>query len=229
MRANDRTATTPDAGADAQRDLIARALAGSRDAVEQLVSLLTPVIRARAARVLVRGARGRDVRASVDDVAQQVLLALFADHGKLLRSWDPARGMSLRQFVGLIAERQTLSLARSQRANPHFEQPTQPETLEKELPRSLDPESELAARELFHEIALRLRAELSPYGFQMFQQLFVEEKSPEQLSTELAMSTDAVYAWRSRLVRQVRSIAEKISSESARTLRTHGGRRSYER
>src|SRR5262245_567748 len=123
--------------------LISRALESERRAVEQLVNFLTPVIRQRAGRVLARGARGRDLQAAIDDVVQLVLISLFADRCRALCSWDAERGMSLVQFVGLIAERQAISIARSQRANPFFEDPTQAETLETQLPAARDPESEL--------------------------------------------------------------------------------------
>src|SRR5688572_33000389 len=85
--------------------LIERALSGDHTSVEALVHMLTPVIRYRSGRVLGRAARGRNIAVAVDDIVQHVLLVLFADQGKVLRSWDPERRLPLVQFIGLVAER----------------------------------------------------------------------------------------------------------------------------
>ena len=86
------------------------------------MALLTPVIQARVARTLLahrsRLAGGRDVRQEVEDLSQDVFLALFDRDGHVLRSWEPERGLSLENFVGLVAERQVLSFLRSAGAIP---------------------------------------------------------------------------------------------------------------
>lgn len=189
---------------------------------------LTPAIRYRISKVLARSARGRTLPVAVDDIAQQVLLVLFADQGKTLRSWDPVRRLSLVQFVGLIAERQALVIARSKRASPFTEDPMEHVSLEPHLTPVRDPESQLAARELFDEIAERMRMDLSPYAMQMFSLLFLEDKSVEQISAELTMTPDAVYAWRSRLVRQARTFASEILSEQPTSPRSIQSRQQHE-
>ena len=102
--------------------LVAHALSGDPAALTRLVALLTPVIQARVARTLLarrfRLAAGRDVRQEVEDLSQEVFLALFARGGRVLRAWEPERGLSLENFVGLVAERQVLSFLRSSRRNP---------------------------------------------------------------------------------------------------------------
>jgi len=49
-----------------------------------------------------RSAAGRDVRQEVADLIQEVFMALFADDARVLRSWQPERGLSLDNFVGLV-------------------------------------------------------------------------------------------------------------------------------
>src|SRR5689334_24844964 len=86
---------------------IEAALSGDEGALRGLLRELTPVIQARVARALLRRrglARGEDPRQRLADIAQDVYLELFRDRAKLLRSWDPARGLSLTNFVGLVAE-----------------------------------------------------------------------------------------------------------------------------
>ena len=63
-----------------------------------LVLRLSPVVQRRVCRPLAssRAARGRGVeRAEVLDLTQQILLLLFDRDSRVLRSWDPARGLSL--------------------------------------------------------------------------------------------------------------------------------------
>jgi DNA-directed RNA polymerase specialized sigma24 family protein len=101
-------------------DLIRRALTGDPTALTELVAVLTPVIQARVARTLLarrhRLACGRDVRQEVEDLSQDVFLTLFSRDSRVLRDWQPERGLSLESFVGLVAERQVLSFLRSGRA-----------------------------------------------------------------------------------------------------------------
>src|SRR6185503_6782407 len=111
--------------------LVAGALAAARDqggrsrdglALERLVQLLTPVIQARVARTLYRRRWGRgggyNVRQDVEDLTQDVFLKLFANDGRVLRSWRQERGLSLENFIGLVAEFHTISYLRSGRRNP---------------------------------------------------------------------------------------------------------------
>ena len=74
---------------------VMQALNGSSAAVRALVQSLTPVVRARVARVLLRrsgAAQGRDVRQELDDLTQDVFVALFEQKGKVLLSVPPWTG-----------------------------------------------------------------------------------------------------------------------------------------
>src|SRR5881227_559933 len=106
-------------------DLIRRVLAGDPAALARLVAVLTPVIHARVARTLLAHrsllASGRDLRQEVEDQSQEVFLALFRRDARSLRSWQAERGLSLENFVGLMAERRVKSFLRSGRQNPRKE------------------------------------------------------------------------------------------------------------
>ena len=73
------------------------------------MALLTPVIQARVARTLLarRSHLGsdRNVRQEVEDMTQEIFLLLFHKGGQVLRSWEAGRGLSLKNFVGLVSER----------------------------------------------------------------------------------------------------------------------------
>ncbi len=204
--------------------LVRRALSGDPAALRGLVAALTPVIQARVARTLLarryRLAGGRDVRQEVEDLSQDVFLALFSRDGHVLRTWQAERGLSLENFVGLIAERQVLSFLRSGRRNPWKEDASfTAEELETEAPES-GPEETAASREYLALLLDRLREELSPLGWRLFELLFVREMSQSEVEAASGLSADAVYAWRSRLRRLSQKLLAELSEHRASARKT---------
>ena len=194
-------------------DLVRSALAGDPAALNRLVAVLTPVIQARVARTLLAHrfllAGGRDLRQEVEDLSQDVFLELFSRDAHVLRSWQAELGLSLENFVGMVAEREVWSFLRSGRRNPRKEDPSIPlEELKAEV---LEPGPEKVAtiREHLGLLLDRLREELSPLGWWLFELLFVQELSVNEVRGVSGLSADAVYAWRSRL----RSLARKLQAE----------------
>jgi hypothetical protein len=59
----------------------------------------------------------------------------------------------------------------------------------------------------------RLREELSPLGWRLFDLLFIRELSLPEVKAESGLSDDAVYAWRSRL----RRLAQRLLAEMSGT------------
>ncbi len=196
----------------ANQDDVRRALAGNEAALTRLVKALTPVIQSRVARgLLLRRtgmAAGRDIRQEVEDLTQEIFLLLFADGGKVLRSWQPERGLSLLNFVGLVAERQTASILRSGKRSPWKEDPMLPEDLDQAAPGS-GPEEIAASREQLKLLLHRLTEELSPLGRHLFDLLFLRELPFEEVTRQTGMTADAVYAWRSRLRRLARRLLDE--------------------
>jgi RNA polymerase sigma factor (sigma-70 family) len=196
---------------------IRRALAGDDAALRRLIATLTPVIQSRVARGLLRwrtgAASGRDVRQEVEDLTQEIFLHLFADGGKVLQSWQPERGLTLANFVGLVAERQTASVLRSGRRSPWKEDPTLAEDLDglHGPTEASGPEEIVASREQLRILWRRLTAELSPQGRQLFGLLFLEELPLPEVVARTNLSPDAIYAWRSRLRRLCRRLLDEPS------------------
>lgn len=199
---------------ETSHDAVRRALAGDEAALDRLVAALTPVIQSRVARGLllrrVGRSAGRNVRQEVEDLAQEVFLVLFADGGKVLRSWQPERGLNLLNFVGLVAERHTATILRSGRRTPWKDEAALPADLE---PAALDggPEEVTASREQLRLLLRRLTEELSPLGRHLFDLLFLREVPFEEVVRQTGMSPDAVYAWRSRLRRLARRLLDEPS------------------
>lgn len=188
------------------------ALAGEKAAIERMVAALTPVIQARIARTLLTyrrgGAAGRDVHQEVADLAQEVFLLLFSQDGKVLRSWDSERGLTFENFIGLVAERQTLSLLRSGRRNPWKEDPTLEQDLDLHSGDHPEPEQIAVSRDQLRHLFRRLKEELSPLGNHLFDLIFVQELEVEEVETRTGLSADAVYAWRSRLRKLARRLLQ---------------------
>jgi RNA polymerase sigma-70 factor (ECF subfamily) len=190
--------------------IIAAALAGDRHAVERVVAALKPVIHARVTRVLLCCSLGRNVRQEVEDFSQGVFLSLFANSWRELRRWDPERGASLENFVGLVAKRHVISILRSRRQNPFTLETVDPDDPEPpgDAP---DPLRRLVASEEQELLFERLRKRVTPLGWQMFHLLYVEELSVPEVMAKTEMSSDAVYAWRSRLGRLVDQLRRELS------------------
>jgi RNA polymerase sigma-70 factor (ECF subfamily) len=203
--------------------LVREALAGDRDALARLVAALTPVIQARVARTLLARrsclAADRNVRQAVEDLTQEVFLSLFARGGHVLLSWEPGRGLSLENFVGLVSERHVVSFLRSGRRNPWKEEPLPVEDLDGP---SFDrgPEEVTASREQLRLLLERMRERLSPLGRHLFELLFVQELSLAETMARSGLSADAVYAWRSRLRRLAQELLAELSGKSAPARKT---------
>ncbi len=205
--------------------LVLQALAGERAAVERVVSEVTPVIRVRAMRALMRGAGGgRDARQEVDDVSQEVLLRLFADDGRILRGWKPSRGLSLRNFVGLVTERHVIGLLRSRRRSPWTESPAEAEAIERSAAPTATHEERVASRQLFRQLWDRLREEVSPRGLQVFELLFVEGRTVEEVCERTGLTANGVYVWRSRLRKAARALAVELGGAPASPVQVGGPR-----
>ena len=190
---------------------LAAALDQGGASVEQLVRDLTPPIQAEVARALVRGgrARGRDGRQEVLDATQEILCALFANNARALRAWDPEKGRKLVSFVRLVAKRKVISMLRSQSKTPWADDPTEHDTLEFLGAREED-EGGHEHRDTMNQLWARLKPHLGERGLVLFQLLFVEQEDVEVVMTRTEMTRDAIYAWRSRLRKQARTIGEEL-------------------
>jgi RNA polymerase sigma-70 factor (ECF subfamily) len=211
------------------RELVARAIARDRRAIDALVAMLAPVVHVRVARTLERSASRcgrRDLRQDVEDLVQEVFSALFANGGRVLQAWDPERGASLINFVGLVAEHHVASILRSSRRQPWGREIASSDTLEIASP--VSPEGPVASRQLFARVLDRLRGEVSPRGLELFYALVVHEEPLDAVCARFAMNPDSVYAWRSRLLKRARAILVELneppSSRRAREISSRAAR-----
>lgn len=217
LDAGERGGESPALKQSRDRKLVRAAIGGSTRAIRKLVVRLTPIIQARCSKVLLRSRFrcGRDVRQQVEDMTQEVFLALFDHDCRELTRWDPERGLSLDNFVGVIAHRQTLAVLRTGRRNPWYEEPVQdPQSGQLEA-RELSPDELTICRDLLTRVVAELERSLNPQAHLMFQLLILDARPLEEVRDVTGLSADAVYAWRSRLLKRVRSLAIELDDESA--------------
>jgi RNA polymerase sigma factor (sigma-70 family) len=182
--------------------------------MQALVSRLLPVVQAEVGYVLLRGARveSRDHRQEIRDFVQDVFVSLLAKDGKTLRAWDPDRGRSLDSYVRLVARRQVAATLRSGKKSPWTNKPVAGDELERELPDTHAEASTSAKLESVEQLDRTLdglRSRLDERGMLLFQMLYVEERSVEEVMAATEMTRDAVYAWRSRFRKLVAKLADE--------------------
>ena len=193
---------------------VARALAGHRGAARALFDALLPIIQRRVFIVLRRRAFGRDAQQEVLDLTQEVCVALFANEGRALSRWDPGKGASLATWVGRIAEHTVASVMRSGRRNPWSDTPMESGALEHVAGAHDAPAQDVHSRDELARILDELRAQLSPLGYGIFVDLFVEERDIQAVCDARGMTLGALYVWRTRLRKAAIAAREAVMKES---------------
>lgn len=200
----------------AVQDLVSRAVGREPHAANDLVSVLLPTIRARVVRALFRYTRGRRasrcVAQEVDDLCQDVLVALFEHDARALRAWSPHRG-GLEAFVSIVTEHEVASVMRSSRRRPWRDE--EDGSVDVDALRTLaeGPESIVAFDELLAALVEGLRAQLTPNGLALFRALVLDGQSVAEVRAATSMTRDAVYASRARHLKLVRKLLGALSDE----------------
>lgn len=182
----------------------------------RLVRRLQGVVHVRVARVVLRcgGAASPRLHDDLEEMAQDVFVALFDRDALALRNWDPERGLSLENYVGLIAERRVLSILRHRRRTAI---PLAEESFDEQWGDLHDPARgtapRLEHRQLLRRLLRRLEEKLSPSVWRLFELRFIDELEIEEIHRETGMSPDAIYASVSRMRRQARELREEIETD----------------
>lgn len=198
------------------KTLVDRVLSGERAAVAEFVSAVTPILRRSLGSYLLRQrgrAAGRDVRQEIDDLVQQVYLALFDHEGRALRAWRPDGGRSLEVFLARFGVFQASSILRTGKLSPWTESPTESQDLlELDALQALDPLAGLDERRLVSRLRQRLEAELSAADLQLFQALYVEDREVDAICQELGINEPALYQRKRRLRQRVLLMLEELQT-----------------
>ena len=161
-------------------------------------------------------------------MVQTVLLTLFTREGSALEAWDPdhRQGLGLESFVSFVAARQVDAILRCRRRNPWTEEAVVSEALDETPISRAGPETVTGSRRMLFTVAARLRARVSPLGIQVFELLFLQDRSPEDVGVALGLRTpgrahveEPPLPRRARDRRRARGRARPSSSAGARPTR----------
>lgn len=196
------------------RDDVERVLAGEVKVRRRFVATLLPVVHVRVARGILRRRNpggGASQRSLIEDYSQDVFEYLFQNDARALRRWDSERGMSLENYVGMIAEQRVAAALRTRSRNPWTEAPTCAEHLDAVTPPQNAPDRDVVARQLLQRLIAEMEEQLSPRGREIFRRLVLDNQPVAVISDELGMSTSAVHAWSSRLRKRLRKTMQSLS------------------
>lgn len=208
-------------GTDEQ--LVHDALAGDSAAKRVLAGRLLAVIAREVGYLLVRRAAPgrRDPRQELRDLSQDVLVLLFERDGQELARWDPARGRSLDSFVQLVARRRVARILSGGRGNPWGSDPTAPEDMEALYETDLRELEELEARHELSAVLQSLQAQMTTRDAEIFQLMFVEDRSHEEVCQAMDMTRAALNTWRYRLRKLARAVVDEPTSAPGPSLAMH--------
>lgn len=180
-----------------------------REAVRLVVRSLTPIIRFRATRSLVR-ARGKGgsaatLRDEVDDVTQDVFVRLLADGGRRLLAWSPERG-SASAFFGVLAQRLVINALQARRNRPWRESEARDGDLDVFAGAEHAPDTLAASREELRALGERLMAGLSERDQTLFGLIYITQADDAAIRGQMGLSRDALYQCRRRLKQRVRAL-----------------------
>ncbi len=157
--------------------------------------------------------RHRDLRQELEDTIQEVFAAIVQNQFHVLRAWRPEAGLSLDGFVGMIATRQVLNILRSDKRSP-WRTEDLVDDIDVPQPQTTTPvDGLLASKQALSLLLDRLRQNLSPRMMALFEALWVDEKSVEEICREFGMTTEAVYTARSRIASTARALGSQIAGD----------------
>ncbi|MGK3990474.1 sigma-70 family RNA polymerase sigma factor [Sorangium sp. So ce136] len=195
--------------------LLTSALGGDVQSTRAMIAALMPVIHARVGRALLRRC-ARFERDRKDDLVQDVFVELLRDGSRALRAWDPARGLSLANWVGLIADQRVAAALRGFRRRLDSAALPLDDAPEGSARSADDPEATVLARDQIERHLGLIRAELSPLGLELFEALIVDEEPIASVCARTGMSASAVQAWSSRLRRRLAALVAGAGDDEKR-------------
>ncbi len=197
---------------DPQIQLVRTALGGDPVALRDLVDALLPAIHVGIGRVLRRRVRASGqsrARHEIEDLSQEVLLALFANDGRRLRAWDREKGLSLAGYVQLVAEHLALSFLRKRARRVWEDEPVDDEERGLKHPGE-NPEWLVEHKDFQSAVLAAVAAALTQQGRDVFQLLVIDGLPVAEVCAATGLSPNAVYVWRSRILQRAGEAARKL-------------------
>ena len=197
-------------------ELVDQVIAGNRAAIRLLIENLTPVIQLAVVHILKRCTQSyqhNHIHLEVTDYCQEIFILIFKNNSKILRDWNPDKGMNLKSYISLITKRRVISSLR----NIKFTQSLDDDTIDTNIDSFLktpDEESQFINRHLLYRIIKSLKNEISSFGYEIFVQIFLYGYSAEEVASKMNLTKNSVYVWKNRLKAQAKNISVQLENDS---------------
>jgi RNA polymerase sigma factor (sigma-70 family) len=193
--------------------LIELASAGDRVATEQIVYLYSPLVD--------RWCRARRLRGDeVEVIGQEVFLSLFKNLGKFKKE-EPGDGF--RKWLWAITRSKVFDHLRGIRDQPCCVGGSAArealENLPDGLPESESEDADVSTPDKDWVILLRrcvelVKDEFEPETYKMFEEVFVNEKTPGDVARSMGKGVGAVYTACSRVKRRLKQLLEQLGEDA---------------
>ena len=156
------------------------------------------------------------------DLIQEVWARLLNDNGKVLKKYDPGRGMSVESYSTMIVNREIGDIIRKHQSNKRKEQLNIKFNDDIYLEHNpLTIERFIQARELAVKLDYWLCSELTDRGITVLHAAFYEDAHPGEVAKHLNMSIKNVYIWRHKLRALSRRFLETECSFEKKERKVH--------
>ncbi len=185
--------------------LVEQASSGDADAQAALRERIEPVIRARARAFVARRVARRIGIHDAEDLLQQVWLALWADGARLLRAYDPKRGMGLEGYVGMITQRELWHAAEQLQTQKRSSEAALSKSSASSSVDSPSPECIVATRQVLAGVDAFVRSQLSARAQHAYVLLYADGKSVAEVARTLGTDEQTVYNFQHEVRKHARS------------------------
>ena len=191
---------------------IRQSLAGPQEQrcrlAKRLIKIVDPEVRITLRPIAFR--YRRNLCDAAEDFIQDVLVLLLHDDGRVLRTWDPARGMKLPSFISLVVRRYLCRRFRGFRGNPWSIDPADAEELAAYLEGRTNTGPHSSTHTEYHqyldEILTILHGELTDRDWRIFVKLYVRQETPREVGADEKMRENTVDKVRSRIRQRIRQL-----------------------
>jgi len=195
-------------------EVVDLAIAGNKTALRLLIEHLTPVIQLAVVHILKRCTQNyqhNHTHLEVTDYCQEIFILMFKNDSKVLRDWNPNKGMNLKSYISLITKRRVISSLR----NIKFTQSLDDDTIDINIDSFLktpDEEAQFINRHLLYRIIKSLKNEISVFGYEIFIQIFLYGYSADEVASKMNLTKNSVYVWKNRLKAQAKNISDQLEN-----------------
>lgn len=204
------TSTHLDNTTEFEENLVEDVLRGEKEAVSKFLKSYLPLFRSSIIRTHLRS-KGSSFSTewSVEDLTQEIILALVQDNFKILRTWKSIHGISLKTYLYRFCVQRIIDFQRKMLA---AKRNLPPGDQLLNMLSIVETNQELAydEKEYLRNLSRILSEELAPPEQELFKMTFIEERSSDDICQTLGISSDTFYQRRVRLRMRIAALSSKL-------------------